>query len=105
MTGNNDKLTRYGEGALSSERLKKNAVTSACICLGQKSPLAPMSAVKPSTTPVGSMRPLSRLSWKKTVCDKDIEQHQCCVTMMIHVLDYFHHQTKINLNIMLFCKD
>lgn len=32
-------------------------------CGGQKEPLAPMSTVKPFTTPAGSMRPLIRLSY------------------------------------------
>ena len=55
-------LTKYGDGALSSERLKKNADTGTVTCLGQKFPLAPISAVNPSTIPDGSMRPFNKLS-------------------------------------------
>ena len=58
-------FTRYGEGALSSERLKKKAVTGIVTCLGQNEPLAPISAVNPSTTPLGSSRPFSMLSYNE----------------------------------------
>jgi len=55
-------LTRYGDGALSSDKVKKKAATGSVTCFGQNDPLAPMSMVKPSTAPVGSIRPFSMLS-------------------------------------------
>lgn len=47
MHGSLLKLTKQGDGALSSERLKKYALTGSVTCAGQKQPLAPNSAVKP----------------------------------------------------------
>jgi len=55
-------LTRYGDGALSSDKVKKKAATGRVTCFGQNDPLAPMSTVKPSTAPVGSIRPFNMLS-------------------------------------------
>ena len=59
----NGELTRYGEGALSSDRLKKKAVTGSVTCFGQKAPEAPISTLNPSTTPDGSRRPFNSDSY------------------------------------------